>query len=255
MMKTLIIEDELPAAKNLQYVLDEVGGFQVIKVLESISETIEWFRINSQPDILFLDIHLADGSAFEIFRHVTISCPIIFTTAYDEYALKAFKVNSVDYLLKPIEAGEVKNAINKLKGFTSGSIKPDLQSLIDAFRKATSYKTHFLIPLKGDKLLPVQTSDIACFFIDAGIVKARTFDGRTYTFESTLDELANNLDPANFFRANRQFILARNAIKDIDHWFNSRLSVNLKVPVPGRILISKARVHEFKDWFSGVKTL
>jgi DNA-binding LytR/AlgR family response regulator len=251
-MKTLIIEDEILAAKHLQSVLNEIGDFEVIAVIESISETIEWFKNNSQPELLFMDIHLADGSAFEIFRRVSIKCPIIFTTAYDEYALKAFKVNSIDYLLKPIDNDAVNQALKKLKGLSSpNNIPADIQNFINSFRKISAYKTHFLIPLKGDKLFPVQTSDIACFYIDASLVKARTFEDKTYTFEYTLDELANMLNPGDFFRANRQFIIARNAIRDIDFWFNSRLSVNLKIGVPEKILISKARVPEFKSWFGG----
>ena len=251
-MKALVVEDEILAAKHLQSVLDEVGGINVIAVLDSIAETIEWFKLNQQPEILFLDIHLADGSAFEIFKHVNITCPIIFTTAYDEYALRAFKVNSIDYLLKPVDADAVMNAIKKLKGLSGKeSVHPDIQNLIESFRKDSQYKTHFLIPVKGDKLLPVQTSQIACFFIDASLVKARTFEDKTYTFEYTLDELACMLNPRDFFRANRQFIISRSSIKDIDFWFNSRLSVNLRVQVPEKILISKARVPEFKSWFGG----
>jgi two-component system LytT family response regulator len=251
-MNALIIEDEILASKHLQHVLDEVGGFNVVAVLDSISETIEWFKAYPRPEILFLDIHLADGSAFEIFKYVNIVCPIVFTTAYDEYALRAFKVNSVDYLLKPVDADAVKNAMKKLKGLSvSDKMNTDIRNLIDFFRKANAYKTHFLIPLKGDKLFPVQTSEIACFYIDASVVKAKTFDGKAITFEYTLDDLANMLNPADFFRANRQFIIARKAVRDIDFWFNSRLSLNLKVTVPEKILISKARVPEFKKWFGG----
>jgi len=251
-MKTLIIEDEILAAKQLQSALKEVGGFDVKGVLESISETLEWFKENQQPEILFLDIHLADGSAFEIFKHLSISCPVIFTTAYDEYALKAFKVNSIDYLLKPIDVEGVRNAIKKLNSLSgSKENNQDFQKLIDSFKKNSGYKTHFLIPVKGDKLFPVQCNDIACFYIDASLVKAKSFADKTYNLENTLDELIEMLNPADFFRANRQFIISRSAIKDIDFWFNSRLSVNLKVTVPEKILISKARVSEFKNWFGG----
>ena len=185
-MRALIIEDEILAAKHLKHVLDEVGGIQVIGVLESISESIDWFNNNSLPELLFMDIHLADGSAFEIFKHIDIHCPIIFTTAYDEYALKAFKVNSIDYLLKPVDAGSVNNALKKLKGLSApDSINSGIQNLIDSFRKASSYKSHFLIPLKGDKLFPVQASDISCFYIDASLVKAKTTGDKTYNFEYT----------------------------------------------------------------------
>jgi two-component system LytT family response regulator len=250
MMKALIIEDEILASKHLQQVLDEVGDISVITVLESITETIEWFRKNPHPEVVFMDIHLSDGSAFEIFKHINITCPIIFTTAYDEYALKAFKVNSIDYLLKPIEVNDVQKALKKLKGLSgSESLKIALNNLITSYEKTSKYKKHFLIPLKGDKLIPVQTSDLACFYIDAGIVKAFSIDGKTYKFDYTLDELADLLDPELFFRANRQYIISRAAIKDIDLWFNSRLSVNLKIIAPEKILISKTRIGEFKKWF------
>jgi two-component system LytT family response regulator len=250
MMKALIIEDEILASKHLQQVLDEVGDISVITVLESITETIEWFRKNPHPEVVFMDIHLSDGSAFEIFKHINITCPIIFTTAYDEYALKAFKVNSIDYLLKPIEVNDVQKALKKLKGLSgSESLKIALNNLITSYEKTSKYKKHFLIPLKGDKLIPVQTSDLACFYIDAGIVKAFSIDGKTYKFDYTLDELADLLDPELFFRANRQYIISRAAIKDIDLWFNSRLSVNMKIIAPEKILISKTRIGEFKKWF------
>ena len=249
-MKALIIEDEILAAKHLMQVLDEAGDISVISVLESITETIEWFRNNPQPEIVFMDIHLADGIAFEIFKHVSISCPIIFTTAYDEYALKAFKVNSIDYLLKPIEVSDVKEAIRKLKGLSGSLMLNDaLKNLINSYGKVSGYKKYFLIPAKGDKLIPIQTNDLACFYIDSGTVKAFTHDGRPLRFEYTLDELTEMLDPENFFRANRQYIISRTAIKDIDIWFNSRLSVNMKTAVPEKIIISKARISEFKKWF------
>jgi two-component system LytT family response regulator len=199
-----------------------------------------------------MDIHLADGSAFEIFRHISVSCPIIFTTAYDEYALKAFKVNSIDYLLKPIDAVSVKGAIRKLELLSpKNSSKDDFKKFIDTFTKGLTYKSHFLIPAKGDKLIPVQSAEIAYILIDSGTVKAVKFDEKSFRFEYTLDELAELLDPADFFRANRQYIISRKAIKDIDLWFNSRLSVNLKIATPEKILISKARIPEFKNWFGG----
>jgi two-component system LytT family response regulator len=249
-MKALIIEDEILASKHLQLVLDEVGDISVTAVLESVSETIEWFRKNPPPDIVFMDIHLADGSAFEIFKDVNISCPIIFTTAFDEYALKAFKVNSIDYLLKPIEVGDVQDSLKKLKELSvSGSFKTAIDNLILSYGRNSKYKKNFLIPAKGDKLIPVQTSDLAYFYIDNGIVRAFSFDGKAYKFDHTLDELAELLDPEMFFRANRQYIISRTSIKDIDIWFNSRLSVNLKTGVTEKILISKARITEFKKWF------
>ena len=250
-MRTIIVEDEILAARNLQAILNELGTVQVIAVLDSITETVEWFSCNPQPDLMFLDIHLADGSAFEIFDRTEIRCPVIFTTAYDEYALKAFKVNSIDYLLKPIDAGAVQRALKKLQGLTvTDKMQDAVNKLMASFRATSTFKTHFLVPAKGDKLIPVQAIDIAFFYIDNGLVKAVTFDEKSFRFEHTLDELAEMLDPNTFFRANRQFIISRKAIKDIDLWFNNRLSVNLKIPAPEKILISKARISEFKNWFS-----
>ena len=249
-MRGIIIEDELLAARNLQSVLRRIGTVQVIAVLDSIAETVEWFLKNPQPDIVFMDIHLADGSAFEIFNQVQIICPIVFTTAYDEYALKAFKVNSVDYLLKPIDKKDVEKALAKIQHISStANLQSSIHQIVNSFRKSSAFKSHFLIPAKGDKLIPVQASDIACFYIDTGLVQAFTFEERTYRFEHTLDELAEMLDPKTFFRANRQYIISRPAIKDIDLWFNRRLSVNLKINVPEKILISKTRIPEFKNWF------
>jgi DNA-binding LytR/AlgR family response regulator len=251
-MKALIVEDELLASRNLKALLSEIGNIEVLVTLESIAETIEWFYNNPQPEILFLDIHLADGSAFEIFERIQVTCPVIFTTAYDEYALKAFKVSSIDYLLKPIDLNSVRKALKKLELFTPKSnSQEEFNKFVESFTKVLSYRTHFLIPLKGDKLIPLQASEIAYIFIDAGMIKACTFEGKTFRFELTLDELSEMLNPADFFRANRQYIISRKAIKDIDLWFNSRLSVNLKTDVPEKILISKARIQEFKSWFSG----
>ena len=252
-MKALIIEDEVLAARHLQSVLNEVGDMQVIAVLESVTDAIEWFGENSQPDLVFMDIHLADGSAFLIFESVTIACPIIFTTAYDEYAIKAFQVNSIDYLLKPITAAGVKRALEKMKRLKgTQEMQLDINQLIASFKKEKSFKTHFLIPVKGSKLVPLQVKDIAYILIEDALVKAKTNDEKSYVLENTLDELAAMLNPEEFFRANRQFIVARNSIKEVDLYFNSRLSINLKVKVPEKILISKVRVTEFKDWFSGI---
>ena len=253
-MKAVIVEDERAAVRNLTALLTDVTPeMEVIAVLDSISESVEWFKEHKSPDLVFMDIHLADGSAFEIFRHIEIACPVIFTTAYDEYALKAFKVNSVDYLLKPIGAEDVRNALKKLELFRSATGEPesgeDIQGLIRMLRRQESYKTHFLVPQKGDKLLPLSVESVYYFYINEGIVKAVTMEGKEYPVSHTLDEIADSLNPMRFFRVNRQYRIARKAIKDIDLWFNGRLSVNLIVPVPEKILISRVRVAEFKEWF------
>jgi DNA-binding LytR/AlgR family response regulator len=252
-MRAIIVEDEMLAARNLQSILEGLEkNIQVMAVLESIAETVEWFSFSREPDVVFMDIHLADGSAFEIFNRITIKSPVIFTTAYDEYALKAFKVNSIDYLLKPVNSDDVRQALEKMEVLSvPGYLKSAVDNLMLSLNRTSSYKTHFLVPAKGDKLIPVKTDDLAYFYTETGIVKAVAYDGKSYRFDYTLDELGSLLDPGMFFRANRQYIISRMAIKDIDLWFNSRLSVNLKTSVPEKILISKARIPEFKLWFGG----
>lgn len=252
-MKAVIIEDEKAAVRNLTALLSDVAPeIEVIAKLESITETLEWFRVHPTPSLVFLDIHLADGSAFEIFKHITIECPVIFTTAYDEYALKAFKVNSVDYLLKPIGKEDTCHALDKLRKLQAGNgEEQNIHQLVNLLKSVKNYKTHFLIPVKGDKLLPLATDSILYFMIDNSVVKAVTEKGDEYLFSQTLDELGEALDPQYFFRANRQYIISRKSIKDVDLWFNNRLSLNLVVNTPEKILISKMRVPDFKNWFAG----
>ena len=262
-MKTVIIEDEKAAVRNLSSLLDEVKpDAETIAVLDSISSTVEWFNSHPMPDLVFMDIHLADGSAFEIFEHISITCPIIFTTAYDEYALRAFKVNSIDYLLKPIGKEDIECAFAKLGNLQDSTDKEnhlfderkqekELLQLLHSLKKQESYKTHFLIPMKGDKLLPVSVDMIQLFYIKDCQVKAVLTDGTEYYIPQTLDELTDSLNPTLFFRANRQYLVSREAIKDIDLWFNSRLSINVRYAgIKDKILVSKARVAEFKEWFS-----
>lgn len=168
---------------------------------------------NPAPDVVFMDIHLADGSSFKIFEHVRIDCPIIFTTAYDEYALRAFKVNSVDYLLKPIGATDLQRALDKFKTLHHTPDQSNaLSALINALQKHGHYKTHFLIPYKGDKLLPLAVDQIQYFCIADGVTKAVVGPNESYVLPNTLDELADSLDPERFFRVNRQYLISRNAV-------------------------------------------
>ena len=251
-MKALIVEDENLSAQHLARLLKRIGNIDVLSQLDSIDDTVEWFLNNAEPDLLFLDIHLADGSAFEIFQRVEIRCPIIFTTAYDEYALSAFKVNSISYLLKPVKEEDVRQALSKLENLQREQTSIDMKSLKDLLKQQhDSYKSHLLVSVKGDKLIPLRVTDIAYINIEEGIVKAHTYDNKMYFIDQILDELMERLNPRQFYRANRQFIIARDAVKDIDHWFQSRLSVNLMIPVAEKILISRAKVQEFKDWFTG----
>ena len=252
-MKAVIIEDEIFAAQALQGLIHEVdASIEIWTILQSIDESVAWFRSHPVPDLVFMDIHLADGSSFAIFDKTDIACPIIFTTAYDEYALKAFEVNSIDYLLKPINRKDLERAIGKYKNRTS---TPDsnmelINRLIESMKKGEcTYKSCFLVPVK-DKLIPLSVTDIAYIYIDEKMVKAITFANRTYYLDQSLDELGLQLNPLDFFRANRQYIVARKAVKDLSIWFGGKMAVNLVVSIPERIIVSKLKVSEIKSWMA-----
>lgn len=252
-MKAVIVEDEISSARSLARICREIGGIDLVARLDSVDETVRWFSNNPDPDILFLDIHLADGSAFEIFERIAIKCPIIFTTAYDQYALRAFRVNGISYLMKPLRAEDVQAALGKLDMIRSGAgVHPALNDLLQEFRQKAKHKTHLLVSQRGQKLLPLRVDEIACFSVTDGLVKAHTYREKVFFLDESMEEIYQRLDPVQFFRANRQFIVARGAIKDLDLWFHGRLSVNLTVPVHDRILISRARVKEFKNWLAGI---
>lgn len=253
-MKAVIIEDEKIAAdllKNLICQLDE--DIEVVTILQTVEDSVEWLENNQHPDILFVDIHLADGSSFSIFEKTEVKCPIVFTTAYDEYALKAFEVNSIDYLLKPINKDDLQRALNKYKNLKGERQEVDFKTLISRFLTETgnlnNYKEHFLVP-ERDKLVPLAAKDIAYIYIDLKLIKAVTFSGKVYYLNQNLDEMMNQLNPKMFFRANRQYIVSHEAIKDISIWFGNKISLNLTIPTEEKIIVSKARVAEFKNWYS-----
>ena len=250
MMKALLIEDETAAARNLAAVLREVApGVQIVATLESVAESIEWLRSNPQPDLLFMDIHLADGDSFRIFGAVEVTAPVIFTTAYDRYALEAFKVSSIDYLLKPINADDVRRALEKLRRLTSGE-RLGYGSRVRSLA-AQRQEEVFLVRVR-DRIIPLQRDRIAYCYTSNEKVTACDFDGETYPLDKTLEALQALLPERDFFRANRQFIVARRAVKEIAVWFGSRLTLHLTVDTPERIVISKARVPEFKTWLRAV---
>mgnify|MGYP003372924053 FL=1 len=250
MMKALLIEDETAAARNLAAVLREVApGVQIVATLESVAESIEWLRSNPQPDLLFMDIHLADGDSFRIFGAVEVTAPVIFTTAYDRYALEAFKVSSIDYLLKPINADDVRRALEKLRRLTSGE-RLDYGSRVRSLA-AQRQEEVFLVRVR-DRIIPLQRDRIAYCYTSNEKVTACGFDGETYPLDKTLEALQALLPERDFFRANRQFIVARRAVKEIAVWFGSRLTLHLTVDTPERIVMSKARVPEFKTWLRAV---
>ncbi len=250
-MKVVIIEDETAAARNLGAIIRKViPEAEVLAMLESVEESVEWLTSNLAPDLLFMDIHLADGESFRIFDRVDILCPIIFTTAYDQYALEAFRVNSIDYLLKPIKEEELARAIEKLRRLSGSELAARHDGVVEMARNRDEQRV-FLIPVR-DKIIPLRREQVAFFYTAAERVTATDHQGSTYPMDRSLDKLLKILSEDDFFRANRQFIVAREAISDISVWFGNRLSLNLKVRTPERIVISKDRVPEFKRWFMGV---
>ncbi len=250
MMRALIIEDETAAARNLEAVLREVApGVEILATLESVAESVEWLQSNPQPDLLFMDIHLADGDSFRIFESVEITAPVIFTTAYDRYALEAFKVNSIDYLLKPINTENVRRALEKLRRLTSGE-RLDYGTRVRSLASQRQEEV-FLVHVR-DKIIPLQRDRIAYCYTANEKVTACDFDGAVYPMDKTLEALQALLPDRDFFRANRQFIIARRAVREIAVWFGSRLTLHLTVETPERIVISKARVPEFKEWLRAI---
>lgn len=254
-MRTVIVEDEQIATQNLQRLLKETNpDIEVVRVLQSVEESIEYFSRNNDIQLVFMDIHLADGLAFHIFDKVVIDCPIIFITAYDKYALEAFKVNSVDYLLKPISKEDLTRALDKCKRLSTQNSKStnisseQLTLLIDQI-KQKNYKSHLLIPLR-EKLIPLDVNDIAYIYLDEKISRIVTYDGESHYLDKPLDYVYTQLDPAHFFRANRQYVIAHKAIESISLWPLSKLYITLKVETPDKIIISRARVTEFKDWYT-----
>ena len=251
-MNIVIVEDEIVAAQRLEQLTKQVRPeYNIVTTLQTIEESIKWFTQSPAPGLVFMDIHLADGSSFAIFDKVQIESPIIFVTAYSEYAIDAFDVNGIDYLLKPINKERLTQAIVKFEKLGHSNGNPQLISnLISTLQeKQSKHKTHFLIPYK-DKLIPLAVQEIAYVIAEFKIARVVTYSSQNYSVDLSLDELIKQLDPHGFFRANRQYIVAHEAINDLSVWFGGKLSVNLKIPVDERIIVSKARVPDFKLWYT-----
>jgi two-component system, LytTR family, response regulator LytT len=251
-MKIIIIEDESAASSQLKFLLNQLNiNYEILAVIETVKEGIKWFTANESPDLIFSDIQLADGISFEIYEQVQIKAPIIFITAFDEYAIRAFKLNSVDYILKPIDADSLIFAIEKF--YNQQMLKQEtLHELIkqQAFSQK-SYRKSFLVRYR-DKLLPIKSSEFAYFFIENSLVFGQLFDGRKYILDFKLEDLENQLDPHDFVRANRQFILSRESIKEIEPYNNSRALVKMNPASPDEAVISKEKVTPFKKWLENL---
>lgn len=249
-MDVLIIEDEAPAARRLQRMLGK-QQVQVRTLLHSVAEAVSWFEKNPHPELIFLDIQLSDGLSFEIFDQVKIKSAIIFTTAFDAYALQAFKLNSIDYLLKPIDEVELEAAVKKFREFQP--MPQNVQINFDDIRKLLvnplerEYKMRFTVRV-GQHLKIINTDEIECFYSENKATYAATSDGRNYILETTLENLENELEPKFFFRVSRKFFVNVNHIHDIVSYTNSRLQIKLNKFREQEIIVSRERVNDFKLW-------
>jgi len=248
-MNVLIVENEKPAIVSLSRLLKKIDiNIKIVGTTESVESTINWFQHNPSPELIFIDIQLDDGLCFEIFETIKPDIPVIFTTAFDEYMLSAFKVNSVDYLLKPIEESPLRNAIEKFKSIHyQKSISNDL--LAQFFKELnTGYKTRFLIKV-GEHYRSIQTSEISCFYILERATFIKTFSDNDYSVDYSLDYLCKKIDPDKFFRINRNCIININAVRDILCYSSSRLKIKLNGEKPiYDLIVSKDKVNEFKKW-------
>ncbi len=251
-MNVLIIEDEIPAFKQLQKLLIQArSDIRVLDHLDSVEAAIAWFSQNGMlPDLIFMDIQLADGLSFQIFQAIDITKPIIFTTAFDQYMLHAFKVNSIDYLLKPIDPEDLSHALDKYDKFYGQKESLDYSQLLAALQQPKKeYQQRFLIKA-GQELRFIQSQDIRYFFSDQGLVFALQNDGKKFNLDFTLEQLAEKLDPKHFFRINRKFIIQVSSIHKIHTYFNGRLKLDLKPASTLDVIVSRDRVADFKDWLN-----
>jgi two-component system, LytTR family, response regulator LytT len=249
-MKTIIIEDEKPAARMLQRKLERLQ-IPVEVMLHSVKEASDWFELNPQPDLIFLDIQLSDGLSFEIFEKLSIQSPVIFTTAYDEYALRAFKLNSIDYLLKPIDEDDLAVAIDKYKSRISTDSKKimDINMIRQLFSSSQEpeYRKRFSAKV-GDHIKIIPIEEVEVIYSEYKGTFLHTFEGRTYLLDTTLEALEKEMNPQQYFRVSRKFLIALPAIKDIVIYSNSRLKVSLKSYNKEDVIVSRERVGDFKAW-------
>lgn len=250
-MKTyLIIEDESAAARRLERMVSELEpDLKLAGSCESIEGAVEFLSQNPDLDLIFMDIQLADGNSFRIFEKVKINSPVIFTTAYDEYALKAFKVNSVDYLLKPVNAEELRQALDKWKQ-QNGKSDDNLREILSGILEKKSYKQRFLV-VKGDRLIPVSVNQIVAWSAEDKQVLMLTSEKQSHSTRESLDELSRQLNPEQFFRAGRAWLVNHDYIEQADIYFNGKIRISLKGYPEKEILVSRDRAQDFKFWWAG----
>jgi two-component system, LytTR family, response regulator len=254
-MKVLILEDEQPAVDHLTSLLKAYDkSIEILAVMDSVKDVVAWLQSNPPPDLIFMDIQVADGLCFDIFGKVQVHSPVIFTTAYQEYAIRAFKVNSIDYLLKPIDLAGLKDAMEKYSRYYSSKSEIPIihPAIIESVKKMLEkpYKNRFVIKV-GEHLRSLATEDILCFFSQEKTTHLCTNDNRILIVDYSLDQVMELIDPEKFFRINRKTIVNRDAIIDIVVWSKTRLRLRLKVDLDEPPVVSRDKVNQFKDWLDG----
>ena len=250
-IRTVIIEDEPAAVNRLKKELNKIDDvmFEILASIVSVKEAVSWLTSNKDVELIFTDIQLTDGLSFEIFRQVKVDAPVIFTTAYDEYALQAFKLNSIDYLLKPIDPEEIANAISRFINQSSedkNDYIKQLANLADSFNKP-AHRSSFLVSYRH-KMMMIDVNEVAYLYVKERGVFLKKREGQEYVVDFFLDDLEKQLDPSKFYRANRQFLVARSAIHEIEPYFNGRLVLTVKPQASTLVIISKSKASDFKRW-------
>ncbi len=246
MIQALIVEDERLSADRLKNMINEVAPeLQIAAILDSVESSLEWFRDNSPPDLIFLDIQLNDGTGLDLLRESKTRCPVIFTTAYDDYAIKAFQYNSLDYLLKPVEEEDLKRAIAKFKEFSNEHPRVDIPQVERII--ARDFKKRFLVKL-GDQYKPIDVTSIAYFTYENGLTYLITHDGERWPVDQSLEQVQEVLNPLDFYRVNRQTLISLKSIAEIHTYFNSRLLLKLLPDCPQEVIVARERVSHFKKW-------
>lgn len=249
-MNVVVMEDEIRSANELTHLLGEIDPhIRVVARFDSVEQALEWFPLHPSPDLVIADIQLADGLSLDVFRQLTISSPVIFCTAYDEYILQAFDACAVSYILKPVTIEKLKAALFKLESmrqsFSAGGQRPWLKQL---GAEIYSQRRSALLVNERDKIIPLPVEDIAFCYLARGSVQLHNMNGDKYSYQSSLDEMEKILDPAKFYRANRQFIINRAAVRNAERYFARKLVLRLSVPVPETVVVSKARASAFLRW-------
>jgi DNA-binding LytR/AlgR family response regulator len=252
-MKILIIEDEELAAAKLEGLIHRYDqSYLIVDKLRSVKESVSWFRANKASDLLFLDIHLLDGTCFDILKEVDIKCPVIFTTAYEDYVFESFKVYNIDYLIKPVSFKKIEQSLGKFEKLVEQHQKPmdtgQFKEMLQAIRSVSKeYKSRFLVKF-GSRLLPLEAKQVAYFYSKERITFLVTDEGKKYPISNTLEELEESLDPSLFFRINRQIILHIQSIRQVHKYFKGRLKVDLQLETDQEVMVSSRRASEFQKW-------